>query len=326
MQTTSNTGTSWGAPTSYDNAFTLSSIVASKLSLTTQPSVYTSAANLSSSMSVQVRDWANTAVNGQNVPVTVSIENGDGVLSGTLTRNTNASGLATFDDLKITGTGIQKLRFTASGLTAVVSTDLFTVAVSGSTTICSGSSVTLTAWDGSSYLWSTGATTKANIVSTTGNYYVTVTNASGDAVTSETKVVTVNPLPVPTFTAQPEDIVTNSDVSYTTESGQSNYVWTIAGTLNTDYSIISGGTSSDNNIVLKWLTRGVKKVDVNYTNSNSCTGAIATSSYNINVRRKGITKNGLETSNPAESIDNNGAIGFGKSTSIYGEINATSLP
>jgi len=120
--------------------------------------------------------------------------------------------------------------------------------------------------------------------------------------------------------------VTNSDVSYTTESGQSNYVWTIAGTLNTDYSIISGGTSSDNNIVLKWLTRGVKKVDVNYTNSNSCTGAIATSSYNINVRRKGITKNGLETSNSAESIDNNGAIGFGKSASIYGEINATSLP
>ena len=326
MQITSNTGASWESPSGFENAFTFSSIVASKLSITTQPNVYTSAVGLSSSLAVQVRDWANTAVNQQNIPITVSIESGDGVLYGTLTRNTNASGLATFDDLKITGTGVQKFRFTASGLTTVVSDELVTVAVSGTTSICSGGSVNLTAWDGSSYLWSTGATTKAITVSTAGNYSVTVTNATGVAVTSETTAVTVNPLPVPIFTEQPVDIVINTAVSYTTGSGQSNYVWTIAGTLNTDYSIISGGTSSDNNIVLKWLTMGVKKVDVNYTNSNSCSGAIATSSYNINARRKGISKNGLETSNPAESIDHNGEKGSGLSVSLYGEIKATSLP
>lgn len=325
MLITSNTGVNWITPTAMVNAFTLSSIVASKLSITTQPKAYSSAASLSSSFSIQVLDWANTAVNGQNIPVTVSIESGDGVLSGTLTRNTNASGLATFDDIKITGTGIQKLRFTASGLTAAVSTELYTMAVSGTTSLCTGGAVTLSAWAGNSYLWSTGETSNAITVNSAGNYYVTVTNASGDAVTSEITMVTVNPLPVPTFTAQPEDIVINSNVSYTTESGQSNYLWTITGTLNTDYSIISGGTSSDNNIVLKWLTTGIKKVDVNYTNSNNCTGATATSSHNVNVRRKGISKNGLETLNAAESIDNNGAIGSGKSASIYGEIKPTSF-
>ncbi|PKQ45218.1 glycine-rich protein [Confluentibacter flavum] len=151
-------------------------------------------------------------------------------------------------------------------------------------------------------------------------YRAVVTDVSCTENYSLPSLITVNPLPIPTFTAQPDDIVIDSEVSYTTQSGQSNYVWTIPGIVNTDYSISSGGTSSDNTVVLKWLNMGSKAIQINYTNSNNCVGATATSSNSINVRNYGITKNGLKISNPANSINQYGAIGTGKSVSIYGEI------
>lgn len=146
-------------------------------------------------------------------------------------------------------------------------------------------------------------------------------NRKGPSVntTAISQLVTVNPLPTPTFTAQPDDIVIDSEVSYTTQSGQSNYVWTIPGILNTDYSISSGGTSADHVVVLKWLNMGSKAIQINYTNSNNCVGATAISSNSINVRNFGITKNGLKTSNPIHSVNKYGAIGAGESLSIYGE-------
>jgi len=50
-----------------------------------------------------------------------------------------------------------------------------TVNPSGSTTFCSGSSVTLTSSSGETYLWSTGATTQSIIVNSSGSYWVKVT-------------------------------------------------------------------------------------------------------------------------------------------------------
>lgn len=140
------------------------------------------------------------------------------------------------------------------------------------------------------------------------------------------KVITVNALPIPSFTTQPTDTFINTDVSYITESGQSNYSWTIPGILNTDYSITSGGTSTSNNIVLKWLKTGNKSVSVNYTNSNNCTGTIATLSNSINIRNKGISKYGNSITNATLSIDQNGKIGSGKSVSRFGEIMNSPLP
>jgi len=90
----------------------------------------------------------------------------------------------------------------------------------------------------------------------------------------------INASPSPSFTASPSSAACiNTDVTYTTQSGQSNYIWSVPGTLDTDYSITSGsvGTSS-NTVTLKWLTSGSKTVTVNYTNSNSCSSASAASS------------------------------------------------
>ena len=86
--------------------------------------------------------------------------------------------------------------------------------------------------------------------------------------------------PVVTFTSQPgATAYANTDVTYTTQSGQSNYVWGVPGTLNTDYSITSGGIgTSSNTITLKWLTTGNKTVTINYNNATGCSAANATSS------------------------------------------------
>src|SRR4029077_3512066 len=73
---------------------------------------------------------------GQNgVVVTAAIATGAGALGGTLTATTNASGVATFTDLVITGAaGDRTLNFTATALTA---------ATSGTVTITAGAATQL---------------------------------------------------------------------------------------------------------------------------------------------------------------------------------------
>ena len=71
-----------------------------------------------------------------------------------------------------------------------------TITAGGPTTICTGSSVTLTASVGTGYLWSTGETSQSITVSQSGSYTVTVTDASGCSSVSANINVTVNTAPV----------------------------------------------------------------------------------------------------------------------------------
>ncbi len=71
---------------------------------------------------------------------------------------------------------------------------------SRSPNLCPGDNVTLTIAGGTSYLWSTGATTTTLVASTAGTYTVTVTNAAGCTATASQAVV-VNALPLSTITA-----------------------------------------------------------------------------------------------------------------------------
>ncbi|RAU81440.1 Ig-like domain-containing protein, partial [Pontibacter arcticus] len=77
------------------------------------------------------------------------------------------------------------------------------IKVSGSTSLCEGGSVVLTAPVSASYLWSTGATTQSITVSTTGSYSVKVKTDGGcESLTSDAVTVTVNAVPTaPTVTA-----------------------------------------------------------------------------------------------------------------------------
>ena len=70
------------------------------------------------------------------------------------------------------------------------------ISTDGPTTFCAGGSVTLTSDEGTSYLWSTGATTPEITVAATGNYTVRVTNSNGcESPQSTVTSVNINPLP-----------------------------------------------------------------------------------------------------------------------------------
>ena len=75
------------------------------------------------------------------------------------------------------------------------------VTLSGPSTICNGGSVTLTASQGSSYIWNTGATTRSISVNTPGAYYVTISGASGCSVNSDTVNIMSSSIPKPKIIA-----------------------------------------------------------------------------------------------------------------------------
>jgi len=70
------------------------------------------------------------------------------------------------------------------------------ISVDGSTTICQGSALTLTASDGfASYLWSTGERVQSIMVDAAGTYEVTAIDSSGCIAVSEPTTITLAPRP-----------------------------------------------------------------------------------------------------------------------------------
>jgi hypothetical protein len=108
------------------NTITLNPGAATQLSITTQPSATaTSGVAFAQQPVIQLRDAAGNAVSQLGTVVTAAIATGGGTLGGTLTATTNASGVAAFTDLKITGTsGSRTLNFSAAGLAGATSTTI----------------------------------------------------------------------------------------------------------------------------------------------------------------------------------------------------------
>ncbi len=147
--------------------------------------------------------------------------------------------------------------------------------ITGDLSICLGNT-SLLANDTDGGVWSSDNTSVATVNSSTGlvtsvaagtaNISYTVTDGNGCSAT-ETAVVTILALPVPTLTG-PNPICPNSTGIYTTEPGQSNYTWSFTGG-----TLIAGGTSTDNTITITWDQPGPKTITVNYTNADGCFGA-----------------------------------------------------
>ena len=119
----------------------------SKLAMVQQPSAATQAgATLPTQPSARLQDAFGNNAPVANVPVTVSLTSANGrTLSGTLTVNTDASGVAQFTDLKITGpVGPASLTFSQTGLTSVVS-NAIDVAVGAPTVMTLTGSTSFTA-------------------------------------------------------------------------------------------------------------------------------------------------------------------------------------
>lgn len=190
--------------------------------------------------------------------------------SVTLTASTGTAYLwsngATSKNITVTTGGAYTVRVSQSGGCSATSTATNitvntaptpTITASGSTTLCTGGSVTLTATTGTAYLWSNGATTKSITTGTAGNYTVRVSQSTGCSATSSATTVTVGAAPTPTITASgATTFCTGGSVTLTASTGAS-YLWS------------NGATTSSINVT----TTGNYTVRVTQTGGCSATSA-----------------------------------------------------
>ena len=111
----------------------------------------------------------------------------------------------------------------------------------GDVEFCEGGSVTLDAGNShSNYIWSTGDTTQTITVSTSGDYYVTVTDTNDCVEDSPPITVVVYPLPQPFISPDGvTELCDGEDVTLDAGAGWSSYLWSTGDTTRTisvDYS------------------------------------------------------------------------------------------
>ncbi len=104
--------------------------------------------------------------------------------------------------------------------------------------------------------------------STSGDVSVFGTNACGSGLPNSV-AVTVNPVPTPTITGE-DDICADLEITYTTETGFTNYTWSVSagGTINSGQGTYQIGVT--------WNAGGAQTVTVNYTNTYGCSAPTPT--------------------------------------------------
>jgi subtilisin family serine protease len=207
--------------------------------------------NNSGSYSVEVTNASGCQATSASTTVTVNANPSTPVVTGsgpatfcaggsvTLTAPTSTSYLwsngATTQAITVSTSGSYGVTVAnASGCTATSAPTTVTVnanpsapviTASGPTTFCAGGSVTLTSTSAASYLWSNGATTQAIAVTASGNYSVTVTNASGCPATSTSTTVTNSGPATPVVAASgPTTFCAGGSVTLTAPSS-TTYHW-----------------------------------------------------------------------------------------------------
>jgi Bacterial Ig-like domain (group 1) len=108
---------------------------ASTLAFVQQPASTTAGATISA-VSVKLTDSGNNPLNG--VPVALNAQDGGGALEGTVTGTTDATGTATFNDLRITVTGTYRLNAVSGVLSALSNSFQITSAAAANITVFDG--------------------------------------------------------------------------------------------------------------------------------------------------------------------------------------------
>ena len=166
--------------------------------------------------------------------------------------------------------------------------------LNGPSGVCTGSTSTYTSDSGmNNYSWTIsaggtitagGSSTDASVTvlwSTIGVQSVSVNYVNGHGCTAATpsvKNLTVYGLPTPTITGAGVICAGTSGVIYSSQSGMTNYLWTISA----GGTITSGGTTTDDTVTVTWNTAGNQTVSVNFNDANGCT-ALTPTVYSVTV-------------------------------------------
>lgn len=162
------------------------------------------------------------------------------------------------DKVFLTADGSLNLNPNQASCSAVAAT----ISTSGPTGFCAGGSVTLTASNGSSYIWSSGQTTKAITISAAGNYSVTVNNNGCNSISTPV-AVTQFATPAPTVTNLSPINICQGDSVKLQSSNAASYLWSNGQTTETITANTTGAYS------------------VTVTDANGCKGT--SSALNVTV-------------------------------------------
>ena len=159
-----------------------------------------------------------------------------------------------------------------------------------SLSVCDGSSATLTASGGVSYLWSTGATTAQITVNSSATYSVTGTGSNGCQNTASA-AFTVNPLPTISISASSTSICAGDSVTLTA-SGGTSYLWgggqttnplTVTPGATTTYSVTGTDANGCQNTADQQITvTAVDVATVQYAASSYCIMPTVPGAQNVN--------------------------------------------
>ena len=160
-----------------------------------------------------------------------------------------------------------------------------TVTLSGDTLLCPGESVTLTSSFGLDYLWNTGDTVRSISADASGLYAVTLTDAAGCVVNSDTIEIVVDTPPTVAITPFDTTSICVGDTQVLTASGATQYLWS-TGDATASIAVDQPGTFS-----------------VIGTNANGCSDTSAVSTIDIFQPAVGIANLGDSVLCPGDSTD-----------------------
>lgn len=186
---------------------------------------------------------------GGNVTLTSSLANSYLWSNGATTRSITASNAGTYKITAYSGTCSATSSGTAVSVNAAPAVPVITS--SGGSNSCSGNPVTLTSSSGSSYLWSTGATTSSISVSSSGTYWVRAYSGPNCFTQSANKIINLISAPAtPVITAGGSTVLSSTNTSVTMTSTSANaYLWNTGATTRSitvsnpgNYKVVVTGT------------------------------------------------------------------------------------
>ncbi|MCA6365319.1 MAG: T9SS type A sorting domain-containing protein [Bacteroidetes bacterium] len=180
--------------------------------------------------------------------------------------------------IQATQPGCGTVTLTDTSLVNVVVPAVPVVTASGPLTFCTGGSVTLTAGNASSWLWSNSATSQSITVNQSGTFTVSATDAFGCSAASQPVTVNVVAPPVASLSSSgPLTFCQGNTVTLTAQGG-SSYLWSTGSSSSaitvssagSYYVIASNGSCADTSVTVNVTVNTLPQVSVLLTQDTFC--------------------------------------------------------